>query len=305
MHGSVHADLANASSDPTVRRSAMILEKCWLISARHSTYTTGTATFSSRQKEDGHTVLRMVNVHELDHIMCNRKVFTDVRLTQIRQKQTRIKRIDIEALQSMMDSVSFDMFGDIDEDYSRITNIITTLANGTRTTSRTGIESTMANFYTNLFRTRHGTAAAELPAGDDVPPFMTSEVRLAVETMSKGKSPGSDGITVEMLLACGQKLFSALAQRFTRYVTMCEIPAAWKRSKTILLFKKGDKEDLANYRPITLLPVLYKVFSRCLLSRRKRTLDEEQPIEQAGFRRKFSTLDHTLTCCRVIEAARE
>ncbi|VDL66817.1 unnamed protein product [Nippostrongylus brasiliensis] len=98
------------------------------------------------------------HLHELDHIMCNRKVFTDVgvvpsfntgsdhrllrarlhfdrmqvRLTQIRQKQTRIKRIDIEALQSMMDSVSFDMFGDIDEDYSRIRNIITTLATNLR-----------------------------------------------------------------------------------------------------------------------------------------------------------------------------
>ncbi|VDL74458.1 unnamed protein product [Nippostrongylus brasiliensis] len=216
------------------------------------------------------------HLHELDHILCNRKVFTDVGvvpsfntgsdhrllrarlhfdrmqvcLTQIRQKQTRIKRIDIDVLQSMMDSGSFDMFADIDDDYSRITNIITTLASkcseaspnhssqritdatrsllekrrnvdrqknhveyivlsrlcrrklaedhknfslprlldaatnrrspkrtkqglaecrnairclrtadGTRTTSRTGIELTMANFYTTLFRTRHGTAA--------------------------------------------------------------------------------------------------------------------------------------------------
>ncbi|VDL80947.1 unnamed protein product [Nippostrongylus brasiliensis] len=108
--------------------------------------------------------------------------------------------------------------------------------------------------------------------------------------MTKDKSPGTDGITVEMLLACGQKLFSALTQRFTQYVTMCEIPAAWKRSKTILLFKKGDKEDLANHGPITLLPVLYEVFTRCPLTRMKRTSDDEQPIQQAGSRRKFGTL---------------
>ncbi|KIH60087.1 hypothetical protein ANCDUO_09669 [Ancylostoma duodenale] len=74
---------------------------------------------------------------------------------------------------------------------------------------------------------------------------------------------------------------------------------------TILLSKKGDKEDLENYRPIKPLPVLYKVFMRCLLTRTRRTLDEVQPVEQADFRRKFSTVDHIITCCRLIEAARE
>ncbi|RCN45659.1 hypothetical protein ANCCAN_08316 [Ancylostoma caninum] len=48
-----------------------------------------------------------------------------------------------------------------------------------------------------------------------------------------------------------------------------------------------------------------KVFTHCLLTRIRRTLDEAQPVEQAGFRRKFSTLDHIITCCRLIEAARE
>uniref|UniRef100_A0A7I5E7D7 Reverse transcriptase domain-containing protein n=1 Tax=Haemonchus contortus TaxID=6289 RepID=A0A7I5E7D7_HAECO len=75
--------------------------------------------------------------------------------------------------------------------------------------------------------------------------------------------------------------------------------------KTILLFKKGDKEDLDNYRPITLLPMVYKVFTRYLFARMRRKHDEAQPVEQVGFRRKFSTLDHTITCCRTIESARE
>ncbi|EYC05138.1 hypothetical protein Y032_0084g1798 [Ancylostoma ceylanicum] len=41
------------------------------------------------------------------------------------------------------------------------------------------------------------------------------------------------------------------------------------------------------------------------MTRIRRTLDEAQPVEQAGFRRKFSTLDHIITCCRLIEVARE
>ena len=85
-------------------------------------------------------------------------------------------------------------------------------------------------------------------------------VRHAIEMMPRGEAPGSDGIIVELLQACGPTLYAALARRFSRYLAECEVPVAWKRSSTILLFKKGDKENLENYRPITLLPVLYKVF---------------------------------------------
>uniref|UniRef100_A0A7I4YNC4 Reverse transcriptase domain-containing protein n=1 Tax=Haemonchus contortus TaxID=6289 RepID=A0A7I4YNC4_HAECO len=73
----------------------------------------------------------------------------------------------------------------------------------------------------------------------------------------------------------------------------------------MLLFKKGDKEDQANFRPITLLPVLHEVFARCILTRIRKTLEEAQPVEQACFRRNFSTLDHIATCRRLIEASRE
>ncbi|EPB66247.1 hypothetical protein ANCCEY_14661 [Ancylostoma ceylanicum] len=41
------------------------------------------------------------------------------------------------------------------------------------------------------------------------------------------------------------------------------------------------------------------------MTRIRRTLDEAQPVEQAEFRRKLSTLDHIITCCRLIEVARE
>lgn len=128
---------------------------------------------------------------------------------------------------------------------------------GTRSSSRPELNSIVRDFYTNIFKTRRHLTAARLPLGGNVPTFLPSEVRHAIETMSKGKSPGADGITVEILQACGHKMFIALAQRFSRYVTSCEVPSAWKSSKTILLFKTGDREDLSKYRPITFLPVLY------------------------------------------------
>ncbi|KAE9421035.1 hypothetical protein Angca_002157, partial [Angiostrongylus cantonensis] len=96
-----------------------------------------------------------------------------------------------------------------------------------------------------------------------------------------------------------------MAQLFTRYLSECKVPTQWKTSKTMLLFKKGDLHDIGNYRPIWLLSVVYKLFTRVILNRIDSTMDEGQQCEQAGFRKGFSTMDHIHTITRLIEVSRE
>ncbi|KIH60205.1 hypothetical protein ANCDUO_09549 [Ancylostoma duodenale] len=89
---------------------------------------------------------------------------------------------------------------------------------GSRCSSRPGMESIMANFYSALFRSGSGQTTAVLSPGQEVPPFLTSEVLHAIEAMPRGKAPGADGITVELLQACGPTLYTALTGRFFRYL---------------------------------------------------------------------------------------
>ena len=72
-----------------------------------------------------------------------------------------------------------------------------------------------------------------------------------------------------------------------------------------LLFKKGDNKDLSNYRPITLLSTIYKIFTKIIAKRLSNTLDENQPREQAGFRSGYSTIDHLHAINQLIETSEE
>ncbi|XGW28800.1 hypothetical protein V3C99_008527, partial [Haemonchus contortus] len=45
--------------------------------------------------------------------------------------------------------------------------------------------------------------------------FLSPEVSHAIETMPRGKAPGKDGISVDLLQACGPPLYRALARRYT------------------------------------------------------------------------------------------
>lgn len=63
-------------------------------------------------------------------------------------------------------------------------------------------------------------------------------------------------------------------------------------SNIVLLHTKGDKSNIGNYRPISLVSHLYKAFIKVLQNRFAGKLDLHQPPEQAGFCPSFSTTDH-------------
>ncbi|KAK6737296.1 hypothetical protein RB195_019782 [Necator americanus] len=180
---------------------------------------------------------------------------------------------------------------------------------GTVITSRRGMEKIIYDFYSDLFDSH-----VHLPPhhiwedgqdGQVIPEVLPSEIRHAIMSLGNRTAPGPDRIRPEYLKSLPPVLINTLARLFTRNLSECKVPKQWKTSKTVLLYKKGDPHDIGNYRPICLVSVIYKLFTRVILNRIEKVLDEGEPCEQAGFRKGFSTIDHIHTVSKLIEVSRE
>ena len=180
-------------------------------------------------------------------------------------------------------------------------------------TSRTDIIQTATDFYANLYKSSTQNANSSLvqfiskPAEEvaPVPPKMRSEVRKALRDLKVQKSPGEDGILNEYLKAGEDELAEPLTDCFNKIILTEEIPESWLTNNIILLHKKGSKDDVNNYRPISLMSTIYKLFSAIITRRINPCLRENQPVEQAGFRAGFSTIDHIQSVAQVMEKAQE
>ena len=99
------------------------------------------------------------------------------------------------------------------------------------------------------------------------------EATRAGNDLRLNKVPGPDGLTVEFYRC----FWDVLGPKLVEVVNTCfgeeELTESMKSSVTRVLFKKGDRKDLKNWRPISLLNVDYKIASKVLSSRLSKVLD--------------------------------
>ena len=101
-------------------------------------------------------------------------------------------------------------------------------------------------------------------------------------------------------------LLIALVDVFNEVILLRKQPPEERRgTKLVVIFKKGDPTLSANYRPIAILPILYKLFTRVLCARLQVFLMPQQSVDQAAYRKGFSTEDHLLTASLIIERSKE
>ena len=93
------------------------------------------------------------------------------------------------------------------------------------------------------------------------------ELKDQLLAMSKGKAGDKTGLVAEMLKSAGDGLLRCIIFLFNDVLAGGTAPGDWKTASISVMFKSGDCQLPENYRPITLLPILYKLFTKLLFSR--------------------------------------
>ena len=90
---------------------------------------------------------------------------------------------------------------------------------------------------------------------------------------------------------------------FNRIFETGTYPSEWTKSLIYPLHKKGDPSDVNNYRGISLLNILSKVFSSIINCRLTTWAHNSSniPEEQAGFRKGYSTIDNIFTLQSIVQ----
>ena len=139
---------------------------------------------------------------------------------------------------------------------------------------------------------------------DEVPTI--EEVSQAIDKLPSGKAPGKDCIPAEAI-KCGK---ASLLEPLHKLLCQCwkegSVPQDMRDATIVTIYKnKGDRSDCNNYRGISLLSIVGKLFARIALHRLQKLADRIYPESQCGFRSKRSTIDMIFSLRQLQEKCRE
>ena len=94
-----------------------------------------------------------------------------------------------------------------------------------------------------------------------------AEVKKILLSLPVKKASGNDGISTRLLRECASSISLSLCALFNRSFCESYFSSAWKDALVISVFKRGDRSNLSNYRPVSLLPVISKVCERVIYNK--------------------------------------
>ena len=110
-----------------------------------------------------------------------------------------------------------------------------------------------------------------------------------IKTLNTKKACPDGDIPVK-LIKMNEDIFSRLIfQNLNQSLINGDFPHCLKQAEVIPVFKKEEKLDKSNYRPVSILPVISKIYERLMYDQMYKYFDQIFSKFQCGFRKGFST----------------
>ncbi|KAI8435506.1 hypothetical protein MSG28_003803 [Choristoneura fumiferana] len=141
-----------------------------------------------------------------------------------------------------------------------------------------------------------------------IQPTSPNEVKRIINHLENKKAPGFDLIDKKVLIELPRKATVYLTCLFNGIMRTGHFPALWKVSQIIMVLKPGKPaHDVSSYRPISLLPVISKIFEKILLKRLMKPLFSHSiiPDHQFGLRKDHATIEQIHRVCKIARTSLE
>ena len=141
-----------------------------------------------------------------------------------------------------------------------------------------------------------------------IKPASPLEIAGLIDKLALHKSPGLDDIPAVLYRELPRRGIVYITRLFNAALRMRYVPSTWKSAKMIVILKPGKPpEDPSSYRPISLLPIIAKLFERVVLSRIQTAIVQKKmlPDIQFGFRQKHATTEQIHRVVHTISQALE
>lgn len=132
-------------------------------------------------------------------------------------------------------------------------------------------------------------------------------MRDIINSLSNKKSNDIYGLNTFIIKKVKDVIIIPLTKLLNQCIDMGIFPDALKTSKVIPIFKKGNKDDPCNYRPISLVPIFSKILEKVIKSKLTQHLESNGllHVNQFGFRQGRSTVGAVNKCIEIINEAFE
>ena len=137
---------------------------------------------------------------------------------------------------------------------------------------------------------------------DDISPTTYYEICMIINKLKTKKAAGTDNIIGELIKHGGRTLKQKIHKLIYNIWNLETLPAQWNEEIICPIYKKGDRLNRNNYRPIMLLNIAYKIYAILLNNRLSEIIENKLGDFQMDFRPNRSTIDNIFTVRQILKS---